>query len=172
MACIITDGKLQRQIEGPEIVINHPESVLEAMNDWCIDQHTRSGLSDAVRASTTSLQQAEDQVIEFIQWHIQEGYKPVIAGNSVHVDVSFLKRHMPKLAELFHYRIVDVSSVGELCRRWFPAEFARQPKKDNCHTAMQDVRESIQQLKFYQQHVFIHPSQQRKKTSSSSSNKK
>lgn len=165
IACIVTDGTLQKQIEGPEIVINHPDSVLETMNEWCIEQHARSGLSDLVRASSTSLQQAEDQIIEFITWHIPNGYKPVVAGNSVHVDVSFLKRHMPKLADLFHYRIVDVSSIGELCRRWFPAEFTRQPKKENSHTAMQDIRESIQQLQFYQKHIFIHPSQQRKKTS-------
>lgn len=154
IACIITEGDLERQVEGPEITIHYDEEVLQSMNDWCKEQHGKSGLTQAVRDSTVSLCEAEQQVLEFVQRHVPEPSKGVIAGNSVHVDLAFLKRHMPSLAEHLHYRIVDVSTLGELCKRWFPKEHNKAPRKKNTHTAISDVRESIHQLKYYRNHIF------------------
>eukprot|EP00879_Flechtneria_rotunda_P020165 GHRR01021206.1.p1 GENE.GHRR01021206.1~~GHRR01021206.1.p1 ORF type:complete len:236 (+),score=83.53 GHRR01021206.1:192-899(+) len=115
IACIVTDGSLQQVIEGPSIAIHHPDSVLDNMNDWCKEHHVKSGLVQQVRDSSISLQQAEQQVLEFIQQHTE--YKTAqLAGNSVHVDRLFLQRHMPQLLEHLHYRIVDVSTFKECCR--------------------------------------------------------
>lgn len=154
IACIITDGSLENVIEGEEIAIHHPDSVLEGMNEWCKEHHGKSGLTQAVRSSSVSLAQAERRVLTFIRKHIPNHKIGIIAGNSVHVDVAFLKKYMPTLINYLHYRIVDVSTVGELCKRWFPQDFARGPKKSNAHTAMSDIRESIAQLKYYKKTVF------------------
>lgn len=157
IACILTDGDLTNTIEGEEIVIHQPEEVLAGMNEWCVETHSKSGLTQAVRESTVALSEAESRTLEFIQRHIPEASTAQIAGNSVHVDVSFLKRHMPQLVEYAHYRIVDVSTIGELCRRWYPRIYGRAPKKVNAHTAMSDIRESIQQLRYYKKSIFRNP---------------
>lgn len=154
IACILTDGSLERIIKGEEIVINQPDSVLEGMNDWCIQHHGRSGLTQAVRDSKISLESAEERVLQFIRKHIPNPRIGIIAGNSVHVDVAFLRRHMPRLLNYVHYRIVDVSSIGELCRRWYPKDYSRGPKKINEHTAMSDIQESIEQLRYYKKTIF------------------
>ena len=154
IACIDSDGSLEQIIEGKEFVINQPEEILSTMNQWCVENHGKSGLTQAVRESDVTLAEAESQTLEFIQRHIPEPGCAQIAGNSVHVDVAFLRKHMPKLVEYAHYRIVDVSSVGELCRRWYPRLYSRGPKKAGRHTAMSDIKESIEQLKYYKQAIF------------------
>lgn len=154
IACIVTDGSLEHVIEGQEFVIHHPEEVIAGMNEWCIENHGKSGLTQAVRESDITLAEAESRTLEFIQKHIPEPGAAQIAGNSVHVDVGFLRKYMPQLVEYAHYRIVDVSSVGELCRRWYPRLYGRGPKKANRHTAMSDIRESIEQLRYYKKAIF------------------
>lgn len=152
IACIITDGSLERIIEGEEIAIHHSDEVLDGMNDWCQKHHKESGLIDQVRASTVSMAQAEERVLGFIERHAEPNSP--IAGNSVHVDVQFLKKHMPKITSFAHYRIVDVSTVGEICRRWYPRESNRQPAKKLAHTALSDIRESIEQLAYFKRAIF------------------
>ena len=116
IAVVITDGQLQSKVVGPELTIHHSDEVLANMNEWCIEHHGKSGLTDKVRESTVDMASAEAEVMEFIEKYAEEGTQ--IAGNSVHVDVQFLKRLMPRITDYCHYRIVDVSSIGELCRRW------------------------------------------------------
>ena len=154
IACILSDGNLESLIEGEEFVIYQPEEIIASMNEWCIENHAKSGLTQAVRKSTVTLAEAEQRTLEFIQRHIPEPGAAQIAGNSVHVDINFLKKYMPSIVEYAHYRIVDVSSVGELCRRWFPRQYFRGPNKTKRHTAMSDVRESIEQLKYYKKAIF------------------
>lgn len=152
IACIVTDGTLTKKVEGEEIVIHHSDEVLDSMNEWCQEHHGKSGLIDEVRASRIDMKTAEDRVLQFITTYAEENSP--IAGNTVHVDVQFLKRHMPRITEYAHYRIVDVSTIGELCKRWYPGIFKRQKKKVLAHTAMSDIRESIEQLEYLKKHIF------------------
>ena len=143
----------ERVIEGPNLVIHQSDEVLHGMNAWCVEQHGKSGLTQRVRASDVSLAAAEDAVLAFVERHTTAGTAP-IAGNTVHCDLLFLRRYMPRLAAHLHYRIVDVSSIHELAKRWYPAELRRQPRKTNAHTAMSDVRESLAELRWLRKHVF------------------
>ena len=152
IACIITNGTLTRRVEGEEIVIHHSDDVLDSMNEWCQEHHGKSGLIENVRTSTVDMKTAEERVLAFIKTYAEENSP--IAGNTVHVDVQFLKRHMPRITDYAHYRIVDVSTVGELCKRWYPKAFKRQKKKVLAHTAMSDIRESIEQLEFLRKNIF------------------
>lgn len=113
VACIITDGSLQQVVEGEEITVHHDEEVLARMNAWCVENHGRSGLTQAVRDSDVSMAEAEQRVLAFVQRHVPDPACAQIAGNSVHVDVAFLRKWMPRVVEYLHYRIVDVSTVGE-----------------------------------------------------------
>lgn len=153
IAVIITDGKLTQVIEGPEIAIHHSDAALDAMNAWCIEHHGKSGLTQRCRDSKVSLAEAEQRVLEFVQKYTKEKWAP-LAGNSVHCDRAFLERYMPKLTAHLHYRIIDVSSVKELCKRWYKKEFTHAPRKALAHTALSDIRESIQELRYYQQTIF------------------
>lgn len=152
IAVVVTDGDLSTVVNGPELTIHHSDEVLAGMNEWCIEHHGKSGLTDAARMSTVDMETAERRVMEFIERWAEAGTQ--IAGNSVHVDVQFLKRWMPRITDYCHYRIVDVSSVGELCRRWYKTEDAKRPKKRLAHTAMSDILESIEQLKYYRRAIF------------------
>lgn len=152
IAVIVTDGALSRVIEGEEIAIHHSDEVLSSMNDWCKEHHGKSGLVEQVQKSTVTMGMAEERVMGFIE-KFAEKNSP-IAGNSVHVDVQFLKRHMPRITDYCHYRIVDVSTIGELCKRWYKKEFRQEKKKKLAHTAMSDIRESIEQLKYYRETIF------------------
>ena len=153
IACIITDGELNILATGPDIVIHQPQTVMESMGDWCKEHHGKSGLTKAVGESTTSLQEAEDTVLAFVQKHTEKGKHP-LAGNSIHTDKNFLEKYMPKLIEHLHYRMVDVSTVKELCRRWFPFEYSKSPEKKEQHRALEDIRESIEELKYYRTAIF------------------
>ena len=151
IAAIITDGDLNVIAEGPDLVIHQPDAVLEAMDEWCTRQHGQSGLTAAVRASTVSLADAEAQVLALIKAHCPAGKSP-LCGNSIGHDRRFLIRYMPALAKHLSYRNVDVSSIKELVRRWYPQ--VSPPPKRETHRALDDIRESIAELRFYRQHVF------------------
>jgi len=154
IATILTDGNLVELAVGPELVIHQSDELLAAMDDWNKKHHGASGLSDRVRASTTSEADAEAQTIAFINGFVTAKDRPVLAGNSIHQDRRFIRRYLPQLEKRLHYRMVDVSTVKELARRWYPAIVAKQPPKKETHRALDDIRESIEELRFYRQHVF------------------
>lgn len=153
IACLVTDGKLNRVVEGPSLVIHQSDEVLAAMNEWCVENHGKSGLTQRVRESTISIEEAEEQVLHFIEQFVPPGQAP-LAGNSVHADLAFLKRYMPKVANYLHYRIVDVSTVQELAMRWNSKTAKKAPKKTMRHTALSDIYESLEQLRFYKDSIF------------------
>ena len=140
---------VSNDMQGPNLAIHHSDDILDNMNEWCIEHHGASGLTDRVRNSNVSMQDAEDQVLAFIKKYVPEPKVALLAGNSVHVDLAFLRQCMPRLVEHLHYRIVDVSSIAEVCRRWCPDIAKGAPKKDRLHTALADIKESIQELKYY-----------------------
>jgi oligoribonuclease len=124
------------------------------MNDWSREHHAASGLLDRVRESTVSESEAETRTLEFVRQHCAPAVAP-LAGNSIHVDRFFLKHQMPSLEAYLHYRNVDVTTLKELVRRWHPETFSRLPKKSDSHRAMDDIRESIRELGFYRDQVFV-----------------
>ncbi len=154
IATIITDGELSTIAEGPILVIHHDKPALDAMNEWCIRQHSASGLTQRVLDSITTLAEAEAETIKFIQKYVPERGSP-LCGNSIHQDRRFLVRYMPKIEAWLHYRNVDVSSIKELACRWYP-DF-KSPAKSGTHLAMDDIRESITELQYYRQHFFVKP---------------
>jgi len=154
VATIITDGQLVEIATGPEVVIRQDEAVLAAMDDWNKTHHGASGLIDRVRASTVTDADAEAMTIQFINAHVSLKERPVLAGNSIHQDRRFIRRYMPALEKRLHYRMVDVSTIKELARRWYPQLIAKQKPKKETHRALDDIRESIEELRFYKQHVF------------------
>lgn len=153
MACLVTDADLNLLASGPNLIIHQPDEVLDGMGEWCTKQHGESGLTAAVRASEISLQQAEQQMLDFVKEYTKPG-RAALAGNSVHADREFLKKYMPAFTEHLHYRIVDVSTVKELCRRWYPREFNEAPKKGLSHRALDDIQESIKELQYYRNTIF------------------
>src|SRR5512139_2067438 len=157
VATIITDGQLTEVGTGPELVIHQADEILAAMDDWNKKHHGASGLVDRVKASTISDADAEAQTIEFINKHCGAKERPVLAGNSIHQDRRFIHRYMPALDKRLHYRMVDVSTIKELARRWYPAVVAKQPAKKDTHRALDDIRESIEELRFYRANVFVQP---------------
>ncbi len=157
IATIITDGQLTEIATGPELVIHQSDEVLAAMDDWNRKHHGASGLVDRVKASTVSDADAEAQTLAFINAHCGPKDRPVLAGNSIHQDRRFIRKYMPALDARLHYRMVDVSTVKELARRWFPQITAKQPAKNDSHRALDDVRESIEELRYYRASVFQGP---------------
>ncbi|KAJ8412590.1 hypothetical protein AAFF_G00129260 [Aldrovandia affinis] len=153
MACIITDSDLNILAEGPHLIIKQPDELLDGMSDWCKEHHGKSGLTQAVRDSKMSLQQAEYEFLSFVRDHTPPGHCP-LAGNSVHADKKFLDKYMPQFMRHLHYRIIDVSTIKELCRRWFPEEYKLAPHKKASHRALDDIQESIKELKFYRANIF------------------
>lgn len=151
IATLVTDADLQTLAEGPDIVVAHDDTVLAAMDPWNTEHHRNSGLVDAVRASTTSLAQAERATLEFLGRHCEPGKSP-LCGNSIGRDRRFLRRYMPALAEYLHYRNIDVSTVKEIARRWYPA--LPEPVKQRAHRARDDIHESIAELRYWRAHVF------------------
>ncbi|KAM0866070.1 hypothetical protein ACQ4PT_042865 [Festuca glaucescens] len=153
IACIITDGKLTKQIEGPNLVINQSKDCLDNMGEWCKTHHASSGLTERVLQSEISERDAEKKVLDFLMRHVGSG-TPLIAGNSVYVDLLFLKKYMPQLAAIFSHVIVDVSTIMALCIRWYPKERKQTPRKGKAHRAMDDIKESIAELKYYKNNIF------------------
>lgn len=150
LAAIVTDAELNVLAEGPVFVIHQSDEVLDGMDAWNKGTHGRSGLIDRVKASTTTEAQAATQMIEFLRAYVPAGKSPM-CGNSICQDRRFMARHMPTLETFFHYRNLDVSTLKELCRRWKPALIAGF-KKHQLHTAMADIRESIEELQYYREH--------------------
>lgn len=157
IACVITDGNLTKSLEGPDLVIHQTKECLDKMGEWCQVHHSASGLTEKVLQSSITERDAEKQVMEFVKRHVGT-YTPLIAGNSIYMDLLFLKKYMPNLAGLFSHTLVDVSSVKALCIRWYPRDNKRSPQKENKHRAMDDIKESIAELKFYKDHIFKHKS--------------
>ena len=157
IATILTDGQLTEIAVGPELVIHQPDEIIAAMDDWNTKHHGASGLTERVRQSQITDADAEAQTIAFIDAHVSARERPVLAGNSIHQDRRFIRRYMPALEKRLHYRMVDVSTIKELARRWYPQIIARQPPKRDTHRAFDDIRESIEELRFYRGQVFIAP---------------
>lgn len=157
IATILTDGHLNEIAVGPELVIHQPDEILAAMDEWNKTHHGASGLTERVKSSTITEADAEAQTIAFINEHLSTKERPVLAGNSIHQDRRFIRRYMPALEKRLHYRMVDVSTIKELARRWFPQLIAKQPQKKETHRALDDIRESVDELRFYKQHVFVTP---------------
>lgn len=152
IASIVTDSELNILAEGPVLAIHQPEEELAKMDDWCTNTHTASGLVERVRNSQISEQDAVAQTIEFLEKWVPKGASP-ICGNSIGQDRRFLYKHMPELEEFFHYRYVDVSTLKELARRWQP-EVPNGFTKQGTHLALDDIRESIAELKYYRGTIF------------------
>ena len=152
IATVVTDNNLNILAEGPSLVIHQNESALEAMGEWCTKQHGGSGLTQRVRDSLLSEAQAEQNTLAFLRLHVEPGSSP-ICGNSVGQDRRFLFRYMPELEAYFHYRCLDVSSVKELARRWAP-ELLEGVVKSGSHLALDDIRDSINELRHYRQNFF------------------
>ena len=153
IAAVVTDGDLNVIAVGPSLVIHQPDSVLQAMDDWNQSHHSASGLLERVRATDMTDELAETRMLAFVAEHCEPGECP-LAGNSVHRDRRFLRRYMHRLDEFLHYRIIDVSTIKELVRRWYPQVFARAPKKSAGHRALEDIHESIAELRYYRASVF------------------
>lgn len=154
IAAIVTDKDLEVIAEGPSLVIHESEEILGSMNEWCKKQHGLSGLTEDVRKSTITLQEAENAVYVFLQNYCVPG-QAILCGNSVWQDKSFIHAYMPKLDSLFHYKIVDVSSIKELVIRWYPKSPYNEVKKMDKHRALVDIYESIGILRMYRNHFFI-----------------
>jgi len=152
IATIVTDADLNVLAEGPSLVIHQPDSVLDSMNEWCVNQHGQSGLTQRVRESDISEREAEQQTIAFLMEYVDKGSSPM-CGNSIGQDRRFLYRYMPELEAFFHYRNLDVSSVKELARRWRPDVLSSLRKKGS-HLALDDIRDSIAELQHYREHFF------------------
>lgn len=151
IATIVTDAELQIVAEGPDLVVHQPDEVLDAMDEWNTTHHGQSGLTQAVKDSKISLAQAEQQTLEFLREHCPAGKSP-LCGNSIGQDRRFIVKYMPALSDFLHYRSVDVSTIKELARRWYPALEA--PPKREAHRALDDIKESIEELRFYRASVF------------------
>lgn len=152
IATLVTDAQLNVLAEGPVIAVHQSDTILSGMDDWNTRQHGKSGLTQRVRESHISSAQAEQQTISFLEKYVPKGKSP-ICGNSICQDRRFLARHMPKLESYFHYRNLDVSTIKELTRRWAP-EVMKLYTKESKHLAMDDIKDSIEELKFYRKNVF------------------
>lgn len=153
VACLVTDSDLNIVAEAPNLIIKQPVEVLNSMHEWCINQHGKTGLTEACQKSTTTIEEADDILFDFVKKHTTENCCPV-AGSSVYMDRLFLRKFMPKVNGHLHYRIIDVSSIKELCRRWDYDLFKNVPKKIFTHRALDDIKESVEELRFYKQNFF------------------
>ena len=149
-ALVISDSQLNKTLEGPCRVIHQDESVLQNMNEWCIQHHGQSGLTQAVRESRFELAEVESELLEFLTQHMVAG-EAILCGNSIHTDRRFLSQYMPKIDEFFHYRMLDVSVFKIVSEHWYD-QFPVMEKKNN-HRAVDDIYESINELKHYRKHL-------------------
>jgi oligoribonuclease len=153
IATLVSDYELNVVAEGPSLVVHQSDEVLGGMNAFVRELHTKSGLLERIRQSTVSLEQATEETMAFLEKHVQKGVAP-LCGNSVWKDRQFLERYMPRITSHLHYRMVDVSTIKELVKRWYPQPF-HAPKKKEVHRALDDIRESIDELRFYRGKVFV-----------------
>ncbi|KAI5123818.1 hypothetical protein M0805_009110 [Coniferiporia weirii] len=158
IAVLITDGNLELVDDGIQFVVHVDKEDLDRMDEWCTRQHGLTGLTQACLDSPHSLSSVEEAVLKYVEQHIPKGRIGVLAGNSVHVDKTFLVDQMPSLLKHLHYRIVDVSSIKELCRRWYPGVSApRTVAECDAHRALDDIHGSIQELRWYRENIFVRP---------------
>jgi oligoribonuclease len=155
VAVLVTDPDLNVIGDGVDVVIHADEAALAAMPEVVRDMHARSGLTKAARASTVSLIEAEDMVLDYVTAHVPDPRTAPLCGNSIATDRGFITRDMPRLDAHLHYRMIDVSSIKELCRRWYPRVYFGQPAKGLAHRALADIRESIRELEYYRRAIFV-----------------
>jgi oligoribonuclease len=156
VAALVTDFELNQLGDGVDLVIAPPAEALEQMDDFVRAMHTSSGLLEELAAGTT-MEEAQSQVLEYVRKWVPEPRKAPLGGNTVATDRGFLARDMPELEAHLHYRIIDVSSIKELSRRWYPRAYFASPKKSGGHRALADIRESIAELRYYREAVFVAP---------------
>ncbi len=154
IACIVTDGNLKVLDQGIDVIIKPPPEALDTMPDVVREMHTTSGLLAELPAGVT-LAEAQEQVLGYIRQHVTEPKKAPLCGNSIATDRSFLARDMPELDDYLHYRMVDVSSVKELARRWYPRVYFASPPKHGGHRALADILESVKELRYYREAIFV-----------------
>jgi len=157
IAVIATDADLNPLDDGLDIVIATDPAKLTGMDDVVREMHTSSGLLEAIAAATTTLEQAEEQVLEYVKRHVPEHRKAPLCGNTIATDRSFLARYMPRLDDHLHYRMIDVSTIKELARRWYPRAYYNAPSKSGGHRALADILESINELRYYRATVLVPP---------------
>lgn len=155
IAALVTDANLNILGSGVDLVIHATEAELGEMDDYVRNMHTSNGLIDDIRSSTLSLKDAEDAVLALIAEHCDPEHPAPLAGNSIATDRTFIRAFMPRLDAALHYRMVDVSSVKELARRWYPRVYFSQPDKDMSHRALADIVESIRELDYYRRAIFV-----------------
>ncbi|MDT5334972.1 MAG: oligoribonuclease [Mycobacterium sp.] len=155
IAVLVTDGELNLLGEGLDVVIHADDAALAGMVDVVATMHRKSGLTDEVRASTVDVPTAEAMVLDYIRGHVKQPNTAPLAGNSIGTDRGFIARDMPALDDFLHYRMIDVSSIKELCRRWYPRIYFGQPEKGLAHRALADIHESIRELKYYRSTAFV-----------------
>jgi oligoribonuclease len=154
IATLVTDDDLEIVAEGPDLVVHQPPDALAIMEPVVRDMHTRSGLLAAIEASTVTLADAGAQTLAFIKEHVPEPRTVPLAGNSIGTDRRFLAAHLPAIEDWLHYRCIDVSTIKELARRWHPDAVASAPDKRGGHRALDDIRESVEELRHYRRTVF------------------
>jgi oligoribonuclease len=155
IATLITDDDLTVVAEGPDLVIHQPDDVLDRMDPFVVEMHSRSGLLDQIKASEISLADAGAATLEFIKRHVPEPATVPLCGNSIGTDRRFLAAYLPDIENYLHYRSIDVSSVKELVKRWYPEIDAGRPRGQGSHRALDDIRESIREMAYYREHVFV-----------------
>ena len=154
IATIITDDQLEIVAEGPDLVVHADEVQLSEMDDFVTDMHTKSGLLEQIRLSSTHLEEATQVTLDFIMEHVKKPRSVPLCGNSIGTDRRFLDAYMPEIENFLHYRSIDVSTAKELARRWNPAVLKGVPQKETSHRALDDIRESITELRHYKEHLF------------------
>ena len=157
IAVLVTDAELNVLGDGVELVIHADDAALSSMADVVTDMHSSSGLIEEVRASTVDLAAAETAVLDYVRQHVKQARTAPLAGNSIATDRGFIARDMPALDSFLHYRMIDVSSIKELCRRWYPRIYYGQPPKGLAHRALADIQESIRELRYYRRTAFVAP---------------
>jgi oligoribonuclease len=157
IAVLVTDAELNILGEGVDVVIHADDAALSSMVDVVTQMHTRSGLIDEVRMSTVDLATAQKAALDYIRQHVKQAKTAPLAGNSIATDRGFIARDMPELDSFLHYRMIDVSSIKELCRRWYPRIYYGQPAKGLAHRALADIHESIRELQYYRRTAFVAP---------------
>jgi oligoribonuclease len=155
VAALVTDPELRVLGEGIDLVIHADDAALDAMPEIVRDMHAKSGLTEEVRRSTISMPEAEEAVLAYIKEFVPNPRTAPLCGNSIATDRSFLARDMPTLDSYLHYRMIDVSSIKELCRRWYPRVYFGQPAKGLAHRALADIRESMRELEYYRRTIFV-----------------
>ena len=155
IATLITDDELEVIAEGPDLVIRQPAEKLAQMVDVVVNMHTRSGLLEAIKTSTVTLEEAGAQTLAFIKEHVTEPRSVPLCGNSIGTDRRFLAAYLPEIENYLHYRSVDVSSIKELVKRWYPTLRDVRVKKESAHRALDDIKASVEELRFYRQNAFV-----------------